>query len=75
LPSNIVVVSGTSEANLALFGQEMDLFRVLQNLMNNGIFAMRESGGELRIFVERVIARTITRRILSDDSAGCLCSY
>lgn len=55
LPSNIVVVSGTSEANLALFGQEMDLFRVLQNLMNNGIFAMRESGGELRIFVERVI--------------------
>lgn len=54
LPPNIVIVSGSSESDVFLQGVEMDLFRVLQNLINNAVFAMKESGGELRIFVERV---------------------
>lgn len=55
LPSNIVVVSGTTTANMQLFGLETDLYRVLQNLMNNGAFAMRETNcGELRVFAEEV---------------------
>lgn len=70
VPANVKIVTGMFDASWKLLGSELDFNRVMMNLINNAVFAMREGGGVLDLRAERVVLSEVLEGVLSSIPPG-----
>lgn len=70
VPANVKIVTGMFDASWKLLGSELDFNRVMMNLINNAVFAMREGGGVLDLRAERVALAEVLEGVLSSIPPG-----
>ncbi len=71
LPQNIGFVVSNAEAKINLFGSDSDLFRIIQNMINNAVYAMRSNGGTLTLNVERItLEKPLTESVAKTIQPG-----
>ena len=72
-PENIIIESSISDCRVYVYADPTQLFRVILNIMTNGIQAMDENGGVLRIGLELTegsqIREKLGRDIVADEYA------
>lgn len=70
VPANVKIVTGMFDASWRLLGSELDFNRVMMNLINNAVFAMREGGGVLDLRAKRVMLSEALEGVLSSIPPG-----
>ena len=70
VPANVKIVTGMFDAAWKLRGSELDFNRVMMNLINNAVFAMREDGGVLDLRAEQVELAEALEGVLSSIEPG-----